>query len=392
MSSRVLYVIHYPTFGGPHNQALRLYEDLAQSGWEMTVLIPDSPGNAAARLRSGGVPVLTTHLHRLRATYSPKTQAAYLTGFRDDIRRIHRAALESNSDLILIGGLANPQAAFAARRAGLPTVWQVIDTSTPRFLVRALMPIVKRYADALMVTGRAVSEHHRGSSSFGKRLFHYVPPVDATEFSPDPSVRGSSRLELRIRPDEFVIGTISNVNPDKDLMTFVEAAARVRASHPAAKFVVLGEQYPQHEKHLNDLQKRARELGLSIDRDLIFHQPGERVARLAQSFDVFWLTSRSEGLPTCIGEAMALGIPVIATDVGSVSEAVESGLNGFVVHPSAPDEIASATRQIIDQTGLRQRLSSGARATALTLYSPQRCAEVHLNAFNSAMETSKHQR
>jgi hypothetical protein len=67
----VLFVIHYPVFGGPHNQALVLAQSLVRHGVDMTILLPDEPGNAAGRLRSAGVDVVTMPLHRVRATPHP---------------------------------------------------------------------------------------------------------------------------------------------------------------------------------------------------------------------------------------------------------------------------------------------------------------------------------
>ena len=78
-------VIHYPFFGGPHNQALRLEQPLSARGMETTVLLPDEPGNAELRLTEGGVDVATIRLHRLRAKLNPGTQLRYLVGFFGDV-------------------------------------------------------------------------------------------------------------------------------------------------------------------------------------------------------------------------------------------------------------------------------------------------------------------
>src|SRR5438552_3354462 len=72
---RYLFVIHYPVFGGPHNQALRLAAPLAAAGWETVVLLPDEPGNSADRLREAGLEVVTAPLSRIRATRDVRRHA-----------------------------------------------------------------------------------------------------------------------------------------------------------------------------------------------------------------------------------------------------------------------------------------------------------------------------
>src|SRR5947207_12824700 len=88
MSKRCLFVIHYPVFGGPHNQALRLAPALRSLGWEMIVLIPDEPGNAAERLRAAGVQTVEAPLGRLRASGDPRLHLRFVGGFYPEIRRI----------------------------------------------------------------------------------------------------------------------------------------------------------------------------------------------------------------------------------------------------------------------------------------------------------------
>ncbi len=82
---RYLFVIHYPVFGGPHNQALRLAGPLAASGWETVVLLPDEPGNSADRLRDAGIEVVTAPLSRIRATADVRRHLQMAVHVRTDV-------------------------------------------------------------------------------------------------------------------------------------------------------------------------------------------------------------------------------------------------------------------------------------------------------------------
>jgi glycosyltransferase involved in cell wall biosynthesis len=382
---RLLFVIHYPIFGGPHNQALRLNQPLAALGWEHLVLLPNDPGNAAKRLVEGGVEVVQMPLHRLRATPRLIAHAGYLRGFWREVNAIRSLIRRRSIELVLIGGLANLQGAIAARLERVPIVWQLLDTSTPMLLRRLLMPVVTRLAGSLMTTGEFVARAHPGATCMGERVFTYFPPVDVDVFRPDPMKKSAARAELRLTRDDLVVGNVSNVNPDKGHATFIRAAAALRRKFPRARFVIMGATYSNHSAYAEGLWRLAESLGLGVGRDLLVRDPGSRVAELAQALDVFWLTSRAEGMPTVVEEAMALGIPVVAVDVGSVREAVQDGTTGFVVPALEPERLAGATAAILDDSALRSAMSSASRRRAIQYFNLGMCAESHARAFATAL-------
>jgi glycosyltransferase involved in cell wall biosynthesis len=172
----------------------------------------------------------------------------------------------------------------------------------------------------------------------------------------------------------------------KDHATLVRAAGTLHRMHPSTRFVILGSSYEHRPGYVDGLLGEAEELGLEPHRDLILRDPGDRVAELAQAFDVFWLSSRphSEGLPTVLGEAMALGLPVVATRVGSVAEAVGGG--GLLVPPGDPDALAGAAAQLIEDRSGRVATGEEARRWASEKFGLQASAAAHIRAFEIACE------
>jgi glycosyltransferase involved in cell wall biosynthesis len=88
------------------------------------------------------------------------------------------------------------------------------------------------------------------------------------------------------------------------------------------------------------------------------------VARILPTFDVFVLSSVSEGLPLALLEAMATGLPVVVTQVGGMGEAVRAGDSGLVVAPGDPDRLTAAVKTLIDDPALRARLGRAAQQRA----------------------------
>ena len=118
---------------------------------------------------------------------------------------------------------------------------------------------------------------------------------------------------------------------------------------------------------------------------LNFLDPGKRVKDLITGFDLFWLTSRAEGLPTTILEAMSCGLPVVATDVGSVHEVVKDGVTGFVVPPKDCKALARAVSTLLNNPGLRKQMGRTARLNAVKYYDIKTCTQIHLEAYKMAL-------
>jgi glycosyltransferase involved in cell wall biosynthesis len=381
----VLSVIHYPAFIGPHNSNMQVIPRLREKGIETIVVLPDEPGNAVERLRSEGIEVVTLALGRVRARMSVQIQAHFLLGLIPQVQALRRIIRERAIDLVWLNAMIHPHGAIAAILERTPIVWQLIDEFPPMWLRRAMMPIVLRFADCIMTTGMHTARVHPGATEIGDRLLSFFPPVDTDRFCARPATRAQSRREFGFAQNEVVIGNVANLAPYKDHVTFVRAAAELRRTHPQARFVILGCEFPQYPAYAESVKTEAMRLGLRIGRDLIIRDPGADVADLAQAFDVFWLTSNSmEGAPTVLCEAMALGIPVVATALASIPEMVHDGSNGFLVPIRNPGAVARVTAKILANPILHDAISAEARRTAKERFDVQICAEIHAVAFRIA--------
>jgi glycosyltransferase involved in cell wall biosynthesis/uncharacterized protein YbaR (Trm112 family) len=385
MTTNIMTVIHYPVFGGPHNQTVRLEASLRNRGWRNLVVLPNEAGNAVARLAQAGLEVKTIPLHRLRALHNPFVHASYVVGLSSEVNQLRGLIREHEIHLVQVTGLVNPHAAVAARLEGLPVVWQLLDTRAPRILRKGLSPLVTRLADVVMTTGTRVGHLHPPVPRLGWRWMPYLPPVDIGQCRIDSQDRRQARERLQLRDDGPVIGTVGNLNPQKGHEFLLEAAALVAQSIPNVSIRILGASTPTQVSYHKDLHRRARDLGLHSDHLLIL-DPGDRVTELLPGFDVFVLPSvpRSEGIPTVIGEAMACSVPVVATDVGGVREVVRHNVTGLVVPPLDASAIATAITTILQDPAQSERMQAAARALATERFSVEACVDTHIRAFNNA--------
>ncbi len=145
--------------------------------------------------------------------------------------------------------------------------------------------------------------------------------------------RAELLAELGLAADARIIGSVARLEAVKGHRYLLEAAARVMRSDARARLVLVG------DGSLRDaIRAQAERLGIGARTRLL----GERKdsAQLAAAFDVAVLASLSEGLPNAVLEAMAVGVPVVATAVGGAPELIEDGETGFLVPPADPEAMA----------------------------------------------------
>ena len=387
---RVLSVIHHTEFSGPTNRNIRIAPLLEKDGVHLMVLVPDQPlASAFDRLQKNGIPTVTTRFHRLRATRAPKEHLRFVTQFWRDIQRIRAVIREHRIDIVQINGLMNPHGAIAARLENKKVVWQLIDTHSPRLLMHMVMPLVATLSHGVMATGKKTAQAHPFIRHIEKRLSYFYPPVDIESFTFDPAVRSHARKSLGLADKDLVVGTVGTINPQKGHKCFIDSAALLLKEVPDVKFVVLGSILNTQQAYADRVRQYAGEKGLIPGSNMIFQDPRDCVNFFAQALDVFWMTSipRSEGISTAVEEAMALGIPVISADVGSMSEVVCHNETGYVVKPGDSKAFAAYTRFLMDHPQIRHDMGLAARRMAMKYFSAQMCASSHLACYRHVMET-----
>jgi glycosyltransferase involved in cell wall biosynthesis len=383
----ILFVIHYPVFGGPHSQALHLARELAKRNVFLTVLLPDEPGTGADRLRAHGVDVVTMPLHRGRVTFDPRTHLKLVATFRNEVRRIRALIRERQIDVVQVGGLVNPHGAIAGRLENIAVVWQLLDTRTPMVVRRLMMPFVVRLSDVVMSTGQAVARVHPGAERMGDRLVVFFPPVDPSQFDADKLNRDEARLGFGFSSDDLVLGTVGNLNPQKGHEYLLQAAAMTRSAGRPAKILVVGASHETHRAYERDLYRLCAQRDLVIGRDVVFAGALDDVRPALAAMDIFVLSSvpRSEGAPTAVEEAMMMECPVVASDVGAISEVVEDSVTGLIVPPLDPQALSKAVLRLADAPALLREMGARGRERAVAHYSAEECARTHLEAYDRAL-------
>jgi len=242
---------------------------------------------------------------------------------------------------------------LAAWRARVPVVAAALHSTGWPDGVGRLNRMLTPLTDAFIGVAAEHGRHLTHGEGFPPEKVHVIPNgVDTDRFCPRPEARARLRTELGVAVDVPLCGIVAALRPEKNHELFLRAAAGVRDQVPTAHFVIIGD-----GPRRGALEALARDLGILQ----AVHFLGSRndVDRLLPGLDVFALTSHNEAFPVSILEAMSCGVPVVATQVGSVSEAVEDGATGHLIPPG---DRAAATGRLADLLIDRSRARCFGRA------------------------------
>jgi glycosyltransferase involved in cell wall biosynthesis len=179
-----------------------------------------------------------------------------------------------------------------------------------------------------------------------------------------------------------VVGNVAALVGHKGQRHLVAAAAQVVREIPDARFLILGE-----GELRSALERQVHDLGL--DRHVLL--PGFRADAigLQKSFDVFAMSSVTEGLGSAMLDAMACGTPVVATRAGGIPEAIVDEQHGLLVPPHDPGALAKAIVRLLSDAGLRRRFGSAGRQRIVDEFSVERMVQATIEVYGHGLATQK---
>jgi glycosyltransferase involved in cell wall biosynthesis len=186
----------------------------------------------------------------------------------------------------------------------------------------------------------------------------YMPPGKNVHVIPFGVDLGQFTLRQERENDDAVIGFVKHLMPKYGPDVLVEAFALIHKARPRTRLVIAGRGPMERQ-----LKERVAELGLSSAVELTGRIPHDQVPALMRQFDISAMPSvyDSESFGVAAIEASATGIPVVASRVGGVSEAVVHGKTGLLVPPRDPAALANACIELIDDPALRRRMGMAGR-------------------------------
>ncbi len=355
---KILHVVCTLDLGGTETQMVQVVGKLDRIGYDVTVVCLHKGGPLRETLAEAGIKVVDYtkppgSLISLKGIVQILSFARFIR--REEFDVVHANDLWANLIAVPAGRLAGVPMVISSQR-DLAHLWWY----TP-FRKKVIQKIHK-WAHCVIANSVAVRQMLQEEFHIPEehvRVIHNG--VDLTRF--DGARDSRQKLFPDFDPQWKLIVTVANMHSAvKGHYELIEAARIVRDSIPEARFLLVGD----GEERLK-LEEAVRSAGMQ-DR-IVFLNSRSDVSEVLSCCDLFVLPSRAEGLPNALLEALAAGLPVIATAVGGVPDIIEDGVNGVLIPPQNPAALADALLRVLKNPRLSEKLGRGGRDRVRTNFS-----------------------
>ncbi len=358
---RVAHILYRLDVGGMENGLVNLVNLLPEDEFEHVIITLAGWSDFSARITRPGVQLESVH----------KRPGKDL----DVYRRMFRLLRKIRPDIVHTRNWGTIDMQWVARSAGVPRRvhsehgWDMGDLTGASGRRRRLRRLCRPAIQHFVVVSRDIADWMRVTVGVSPtQISQIANGVDTHRFM----ASGAGVPDLPWGGDDlFIVGTVGRCEPTKDQVTLLEALARLRQERVEGcdrlRLAVVGD-----GPSLAMLRARARELGI----DALVWFPGSRsdIPDVLRSIDLFVLPSLNEGMSNTILEAMASGLPVVATNVGGNPELVEPGATGALFASRDVGQLARAIETYMNRPDLRRTHGATARQLVETRYSLARMA------------------
>jgi len=368
---RVIQLLPSLEIGGMEVLAATLASRLDRRRFDPSVCCFDGLGPLADELEAQGVGVM---LLRRR----PGIDLGYPLRLRRRLRSEGTDVLHAHNATAFFYGT------IAARLSGAAAaVFTEHDRVHPdRVRIRWTHRILSRFATRSVAVSEFLARALRRGEGFPANRLVTIPNGIDEEALAAGSDREGARRALGLAPDGPVIGVVAGLKPVKNHPVMLRAFRRVRDRIAGSRLLFVGDG-PQRD----ELRELATELRISAD----VHFLGFRrdVGAVLAAVDVVALASSSEGLPLAVLEAMACARPVVATDVGAISEAVVPGETGRLVPPGDPEALADALVWVLEDPARARELGRRGRERFRARFTLERMVRAYEEVYETVLAEAR---
>lgn len=254
-----------------------------------------------------------------------------------------------------------------------------VNTHLGNKLYRKIEDYFTRFAEHVVPNSQAGRSYLIGRGIDPNRIKLIYNGVNLQRLSPNPAKVAKIRKSMELPPDGMVVGITASLSPAKNHATFIEAAQLIHQTMPQTKFAVVGD-----GPLLASLENQAKELGLASHVVFFGHQLD--IGSYISTFDVACLCSVDhEGCSNALLEAMALGKPIVATDVGGNKELVENGETGLLIPLRDPHALADSVLFYLRQPEWAREIGERARDMIHEYFGLERMVHEYEQLYDRAM-------
>ena len=375
---KVANIIEEGKFGGPQMRMVMVSKAI-QDQIDTTIIMPyQNSEKFREQCDINGVKYHLMSISRITKEWREALRYVFFSVF--EIVNIYRFLKRGGFDLIHVsGGSWQFKGVLAGKLAGVKILWHMNDTQIP-FLLKRLALLLAPLADGFIFASNRSKEYYNELLAGKGKAFTIPAPVDTTLFNPNLVVSNlTGELYSKLHNKTIVI-TVANINPIKGLDCFLRTAAEANKVSSEVYFIVIGEVYERQAGLFKELTLLAKELSVE---NVAFLGGRSDVKELLKMSDIYLCTSLAESSPISVWEAMAMGKPIVSTNVGDIPIYVTEGVNGYVVdvndHAALSERIL---RYVFNKKNIKDHGINSRRA-AVECLDIDFCVSRHVAAYSS---------
>ena len=371
---KVMQLVLSLIIGGTEKLVYEIAQRVNRDEVSPVVCCLDELGVFGEKLREAGVPVYV--LNR-----SPGLDWSLLPKLRDIIIKERIDVIHAHQYTPYFYGL---MASLHSKATLAPFRPEVVFTEHGRFYpdVRKFKrivsnPILSLFTKEIVTISASTKQSLITYENFPARRIRVVyNGIDLGRFS-QTTDRLAKRRELGLAADDPVFGIVARLDPIKNHAMLLRACQQVVKVMPNARLLIIGDG-PERAR----LEELTQTLGLAAH--VTFLGARQDISELLQTFDVFALSSFSEGTSVTLLEAMGVGVPIVATNVGGNPEVVSDGETGWLVESGNANDMAAKLLQLLQDDALRARMGNAGKQRVHALFSIEKMVQAYVNLYLSA--------
>lgn len=376
MQKHVVHLVYAFDTGGMENGMVNLFNNMPHSDYRHTVIA--LTGFTGFRKRITAQQVDFRALNK-----KPGNDPGMFVRLYSMLKELKPDILHTRNLAALEGQFVGALSGVSARVHGEHGRDNPADLSGKNWKYNSIRKAARHFVHEYICVSRDLKAWLHHSVGVAEKHIHQIyNGVDTQRFRPRNLNEPGDFPAGFATNDSFVIGTVGRMTPVKDHVTLIQAFSAIAGIIPKARLVIVGDGSERKR-----CQQLSSDLGIS---DMVWF-PGERndVPCLMQSMDVFVLPSISEGISNTILEAMASGLPVIATRTGGNVELVEEGHTGLLTPVGDVHKLALALIDFYKADDMRREYGKNARSLVERTFSLSSMAAAYSNVYEQVLQNKK---
>ncbi|TMA90245.1 MAG: TIGR03088 family PEP-CTERM/XrtA system glycosyltransferase [Deltaproteobacteria bacterium] len=371
----VAHVIQRLAVGGLENGLVNLINHMAHDRYRHVIICLTESTDYSRRLQRDDVPIVELHQQTGQSVSVHKRFFEVLRRFEPDI--VHTRNLPA-MEFQVVAALMGVRGRIHGEHGR-----DMYDLDGTNFKYNSLRKVVRLFIHRYTAVSRNLADWLVNTVKVRReRVTQIYNGVESEKFRPRKGPREAVGPTGFCSSESFVVGTVGRMEPVKDQLTFVRAFIHLLREdadlRPRMRLILVGD---------GSLREQALDLLRQAQAERLAWLPGERrdIPEIMRAMDLFVLPSIREGISNTILEAMASGLPVIATDVGGNPELLAPGKTGMFVPPSDPISMARAIRSYFEDAEKRSEHGAAGRIRIENQFSMEAMVDGYLKIYDVVM-------